>query len=86
MENLQTILSNIGQHIGSMLATLVFWQRLSLVLAALAVIVLLSSEILYSSSSRMSMLVDKKRLRITGIGVTVAFLATAAIQIYLMQP
>jgi hypothetical protein len=56
---------------------LTFWD-LSLLFAVIAIILMVSSEMLSSHYGKVNILVDKKRLRAAAVAVTVTFLVTSA--------
>jgi len=56
------------------------WE-ISFLLAAIAIVLLVSSELLSSYSGKITVLVNKKRLRFAAVGVTIAFLVTVALKI-----
>jgi hypothetical protein len=57
-----------------------FWD-ISLLIAVIAIILLVSSELLSSYSGKVNILLDKRKMRSASIVVTIAFLTTAALRI-----
>lgn len=59
-----------------------FWGNLSfLLIAIIAIILLVSSEMISSYHGRINILIDKKRLRIATTIVTITFIIAAAVRI-----
>ena len=54
---------------------------ISLLFAVIAIILLVSSELLASYYRRIDILVNKKRLRAAAVGTAIAFLVTAALRV-----
>ena len=57
-----------------------FWT-ITLLIAAIAIILLVTSEMLSSYHGKVNILINKKRLRNTAIAAAIAFLITAAMRI-----
>jgi len=55
---------------------------ISLWLAVTAIILLITSELLYSSLYSARIMINKKRLRLVAIGVGVAFLVTVVMRVF----
>jgi hypothetical protein len=62
--------------------TIEFWENLILLLTAIiAIILLVSLEMISSYHGKINILIDKKRLRISSTIAAMAFIITAAIRI-----
>lgn len=60
-----------------------FWE-ISLLLAVMAVVLLITSEMLSPKYGRVNIFIDKRRLKTVAVFISVLFLATVAIAILLI--